>query len=107
MGTDDTNDERNDDSTDSLKRFRPHREALERIGASSDPDAYVARIILARLDGRDPDPDDLNRLMGTDERLGEVGAPTLATPGERLRSAAARVLEKAERSEGDDGREAE
>lgn len=95
------------DSTDSdpdpYDRFREHRRALEAIGAGSDPDAHAARIILARLDGREPDPDDLAKLSQGDDHFGRATALHMTTPRKQFRHAAQRLLRRIEEQEHEDG----
>lgn len=105
MTDDKSPSEGTDNNPNPYDRFREHRRALEAIGASSDPDAHVARIIVAKLDGRDPDPDDLAKLSKGDDHYGRATAPHITTAREQFRYAAQRLLRRIETQEHEDGRD--
>ena len=99
MSTDESTD---DGRTDYNPTFE-HREGLEDIADSDDPDDYVARILLALADGRDPHPSDLKRLRGPESGgFEQVTTPSGSRGGDlrdQLKQAAPRVLRKARRRE--------
>lgn len=60
--------------------LREHEAALKDIGASNDPDAHVARVVLALMRGEEPDPTDVSKLTDT-RTSGNLGSVLTGPPG--------------------------
>lgn len=87
-----------------IEAFEEHREALEQIAESDAPDAHVARLVLDKLDGRDPDPADLDRLSGPSGGSGGFGRVMTPSPRVAFERAAASLFERLERAARESGR---
>jgi len=91
---------------DPFTDLRQRKETLREIGASNDPDAHVARVVLALMEGEEPDSADVNKLTepqtsGSFESVltgRYVGASSNVPPG-RQQELAVRMLRRVKRRE--------
>jgi len=86
--------------------LREHEAALKEIGASNDPDAHVARVVLSLMHGEEPDPSDMSKLTET-RTSGNLGSALTGppvgvstdVPPERQKELAARMLRRVRQRE--------